>query len=270
MSRMTSNLLDEAIGIDDSTNLSPLVGRLLLVEDCVETSGAFVLHHLLKRAFSSPHSSNAVIFVAFSQSFVHYDRVLRKLGCNLAAQRDSHRFFFLDMLTVGCSGEKTSFFLLPDRSGKETDEGVLVGLYCKIQRAVSALIQENKSHVTIVIDDIPLLEVAANGSSNHVLDFLHYCHTLTSEIGCSIIALSHEDVYLDIERPLILQMEYLADVLIKVGPLATGIAKDVHGQLTVLNKPVGGLQENLRNRVHNFQFYIKENGTEFFYSGSRA
>lgn len=76
---MTSNLLDEAIGLDDSTSLSPLVGRLLLVEDCVETSGAFVLHHLLKRAFSSPHSSNAVIFIAFSQSFVHYDRVLRKL-----------------------------------------------------------------------------------------------------------------------------------------------------------------------------------------------
>lgn len=153
------------------------------------------------------------------------------------------------------------FFLLPDRSGKETDEGVLVGLYCKIQRAVNALIQENKRHVTIVIDDIPLLEVAANGSINHVLDFLHYCHTLTSEIvrpfkltdsyflhmflsysissihtlllpqGCSIIALNHEDVYVDIERPLILQMEHLADVLIKVGPLATGIAKDVHGQV---------------------------------------
>lgn len=151
-----------------------------------------------------------------------------------------------------------------DRGGKETDEGVLVGLYCKIQRAVSALVQENKRHVTIVIDDIPLLEVAANGSSNHVLDFLQYCHTLTSEIvrlftltsssvlhislsfsyprfmllllpqGCSIIALNHEDVYMDVERPLIVQMEYLADVLIKVGPLATGIAKDVHGQVPFL------------------------------------
>lgn len=73
-------------------------------------------------------------------------------------------------------------FLLPDRSGKETGEGVLVGLYCKIQRAVHALIQENKKHITIVIDDISLLEVAANGSSNHVLDFLHYCHTLLSEV----------------------------------------------------------------------------------------
>lgn len=79
MDRLTSNLLDEAIGFDDPTKPSPLIGRLLLVEDCVETSGAFVLHHLLKRAFSSRHSSNAVIFIAFSQSFVHYDRVIRKL-----------------------------------------------------------------------------------------------------------------------------------------------------------------------------------------------
>ena len=33
-------------------------------------------------------------------------------GCNLAAQRDSHRFFFLDMLTVGCSGEKTRYNII--------------------------------------------------------------------------------------------------------------------------------------------------------------
>lgn len=32
-----------------------------------------------------------------------------------------------------------------------------------------------------MIDDISLMEVAANGSPHHVLDFLHYCHTLISE-----------------------------------------------------------------------------------------
>lgn len=34
------------------------------------------------------------------------------------------------------------------------------------------------------------------------------------------------------ERPkFILQMEYLADILIKTEPLATGLAADVHGQV---------------------------------------
>ena len=32
-------------------------------------------------------------------------------------------------------------------------------------------------HVTIMIDDVSLMEVAAYGSSVHVVDFLHYCHT---------------------------------------------------------------------------------------------
>ena len=50
--------------------------------------------------------------------------------------------------------------------------------------------------------------------------------------GCSLVVLNHEDIYSSIERPaLILQMEYLADILIKAEPLATGLATDVHGQV---------------------------------------
>lgn len=32
-----------------------------------------------------------------------------------------------------------------------------------------------------MIDDVSLMDVAARGSTNLVLDFLHYCHTLVSE-----------------------------------------------------------------------------------------
>lgn len=50
--------------------------------------------------------------------------------------------------------------------------------------------------------------------------------------GCSLVALNHKDVYLSTnEATLILQLEYLADVVIKVEPLATGLATDVHGQV---------------------------------------
>lgn len=79
MNQWASNLLDEALGlVDDGTKPWALSGRVVQVEDCVETSGAFVIHHLLKRALAS-HSSNVVVFLALSQPFSHYDRVLRKL-----------------------------------------------------------------------------------------------------------------------------------------------------------------------------------------------
>lgn len=61
--------------------------------------------------------------------------------------------------------------------------------------------------------------------------FLFFIHLFLSQ-GCAFIALDHKDIYLNEERPaLILEMEYLADILVKAEPLATGLAKDVHGQV---------------------------------------
>ncbi|XP_024927109.3 elongator complex protein 6 [Ziziphus jujuba] len=246
------NLLDEALGT--------LKGGMVVVQDSVQTSASFVLHHLLKRSLSL-HSSDVVVFLAFSHPFSHYDRILRKLGCNLAVQRDKNRFFFFDMLMTE----------IADGDGEKTSGDGLVALYGKIQKVLSALPQELKKSVTIMIDDVSLMEVAAKCSTDHVLDFVHYCRALTSEIGCSLVVLDHEDIYLGTERPtFILQLEYLATVLIKAEPLATGLATDVHGQLTVLNRDVYDGQGIYRKKICNFQFKVKESSIEYFYPGSRT
>ena len=52
--------------------------RVVLVEDCVEAPGAFVLHLLLKRALAGG-SGDAAALLALAQPFSHYDRVLRKM-----------------------------------------------------------------------------------------------------------------------------------------------------------------------------------------------
>ncbi|KAF8397607.1 hypothetical protein HHK36_016527 [Tetracentron sinense] len=300
------NLLDEAFGFENQARVSP---RVLLIEDCVETSGAFVLHHLIKRALSLD-GSGVLLFVALAQPFSHYERILRKLmyniggnsksveqnvihsysmvyrvggftfsyplasellmvldvhwsGCNLVTQRDNNRLFFLDMLKLVC----------PDGDEKHNIEGGLVELYGKIQKTVevSALSEDSRNCITIMIDDISLMEVAANGSSNHVLDFLHYCYTLTSELGGSLVTLNHEDIYSSTLGPTpILHMEYIADIIIKAEPLATGLATDVHGQLTVVNKGIIVEHGSPRNRIRNFHFKVKENGIEYFYPGSQT
>ncbi|KAM7499209.1 hypothetical protein LguiA_023623 [Lonicera macranthoides] len=253
----TSNLVDEAMAMES--------GGVVLIEDCVETNGAFILHHLIKRHLSPPQSS-LLIFVAFAQPFSHYDRILRKMGCNLVVQRDNKRLLFLDMLMLEC----------PDGDGSKTCEVGLRALFGKIQKAVEVgALAESKGNITIMIDDISLMEVAAHGSSNHVLDFLQYCHTLTTQFGCSLVALNHKDVYLSRnEATLILQLEHLADVVIKVEPLATGLATDVHGQVTVINKG-RRIEDDERfgrsmNKLKNFHFRVKDNIVDYFYPGSRT
>lgn len=75
MSSNASNFLEEALEIGGGRTIG---GRVVLVEDCVETSGAFVLHHLMKRVLS-PESRGAVLLLAFAHPFSHYDRILRKM-----------------------------------------------------------------------------------------------------------------------------------------------------------------------------------------------
>lgn len=219
------NLLDQAIGtLIEDPYASRSGGSVVLIEDCVETSGAFVLHHLIKRSISPlpPHSSPVLlILVSFAHSFSHYDRILRKMGCNVVVQRDNKRFIFLDMRKLECPEA------MSDGDGGDAFEGGLVDLYGKIQKVVEVSI----------------------------------------DFGCSLAFLNHEDIYSSTERSnLILQMEYLADIVIKAEPLATGLAKDVHGQLTVMNK---------RNfdgwkKMSNFHFRVRENNVEYFYPGSRT
>ncbi|KAJ8766113.1 hypothetical protein K2173_020629 [Erythroxylum novogranatense] len=258
MDYRNSNLLDEALGLEDEE--CGLRGKVIAIQDCVETSGAFVFHQLIKRLLV-PNSSNAVVFLAFSRPFSHYDRILRKLGCNLAAQRDDGRFLFFDMLRLQ----------YPDKNEDKSSEDWLVAVFRKILQIVRAFPQNNKNYITIMIDDISLIEVAVHGSSGLVLDFLHYCQTLTSEFGCSLVTLNHADIYSSVENcAFLLQMEYLADVLVKIEPLVTGLAADVHGQLTVLNRGVSDGKGNLKTKTPNFRFKVKENVVEYFYPGSRT
>ncbi|RZC93223.1 hypothetical protein C5167_029297 [Papaver somniferum] len=140
------NLLDETL-----VHIPSSKGRVILIEDQVETKGAFVRHHLIKRSLSI-ESSEIVIFVALSKPFSHYYRILRKLGCSLVAQSENAKFIFIDMLKI-CT--------------------------------------------TVMMDDSSPFEVAAKGSSTYVLDFLHYCHTLTSE-NISLCGNPHFFLFIDI------------------------------------------------------------------------
>lgn len=61
-------------------------------------------------------------------------------------------------------------------------------MYGEIEKAVEIYSSlEGSRTITIMIDDISLIEVAANGLSNHVLDFLHYCYTLKAKYVSNFI-----------------------------------------------------------------------------------
>ncbi|KAM0875601.1 hypothetical protein ACQ4PT_036712 [Festuca glaucescens] len=226
--------------------------RVVVVEDCVDAPGAFVLHLLLKRALAGGGGGGAgTALLALAQPFSHYDRVLRKMGCNLSVHRKSERLHFFDLqafpgkqspkhlVSFPNHAKPESLISLLPNSGGTSGSGIadsLAQLYNGVRRTVEAnRAKESTGRFTVMIDDVSLLEVAANGSADDVLDFLHYCVTLTSEMNCSLVVLVHEDIYSSEDGVgLLLHLRYIADLVIRAAPLSTGLAADVHGQVRFL------------------------------------
>jgi hypothetical protein len=72
----TQGTMEEYGGGDLLSEAMGSAARVVVVEDCVEAPGAFVLHLLLKRALAG---GGAAAFLALAQPFTHYDRILRKM-----------------------------------------------------------------------------------------------------------------------------------------------------------------------------------------------
>lgn len=168
--------------------------------------------------------------------------------------------------------------LHPDYTGGKVTktENALFELYKSIHQKLQECISSEgkRGGVCIMIDDLSLLEIVAHGSEEHVLDFLHYCRILTSEQGCSLVLLSHQDIYASMDNSsFIRHLEYFADIVIGVEPLNSGLAADIHGQLTVFHRSnhedISNMGSGPRNMLHNFHFRVKENQVEYFLPGKQ-
>ncbi|BBN17090.1 elongator complex protein 6 [Marchantia polymorpha subsp. ruderalis] len=248
-------------------------GSMVLIKDCVACRGGFLLHYLLKRLLTSTNAR--VVMLGLSEPFSHYSRIARKQGCNLQSMRDSGRFLFVDQPLL-LSEQRTG----SDAGASATplSDNPLAAIYLKIKEAarggqVSDPSGDGAGQTCIMIDDASILDVIAGGSHNFVLDFLHYCRALTvGKQRCSLIVLTHRDVY---EEPpasfMSPQLEHAADTVITVEPLSTGLAVDVHGQVTVQHRTdqLEDVFSQVRTRVRlqKHQFRIMEGTVQFFLPG---
>ncbi|KAK8970743.1 Elongator complex protein 6 [Platanthera guangdongensis] len=256
-------------GADLQLSIYGVPGSTIGLRDCVWSVAATEFHLRLKEHLTG--GTYETVFLGLARVYNLYKRITKKengerwlMFSEKPAQKqgEQKRFHFFDILQME----------FPCESKKDSVEQGLVDLYSKIQSVVEVISSRDHSraHISILIDDLSILEIAAHGSMDHVLNFLHYCVTLTSEQNCSLVLLNHEDIYSDIEgRRLLSHLVYLADFIIKAEPLATGIAADVHGQLTVLKKGTSNNGHYSADKASNFHFQLKEHGVDLFFPGSR-
>ncbi|KAG1697292.1 hypothetical protein DVH05_016576 [Phytophthora capsici] len=184
-------------------------GQLVLLQDCVEANGAFLVHHFTSLFLKAGHR---VCFVASVNAIEHYAAVGRKLGVNFAA----------------CETKKQ--LKVVNWTEMETKEADWTRLFEELQSFTQ---EEQDAGVSIIVDDISPFKWRFGDTA--MLDFVRCCKTLTHEKNgtANVVLLAHSDTDLAISRPLSPTLADMATVVLSTKPLATGYSKDVHGTLEV-------------------------------------
>eukprot|EP00644_Phytophthora_capsici_P011918 jgi/Phyca11/543474/estExt2_Genewise1Plus.C_PHYCAscaffold_120227 len=179
-------------------------GQLVLLQDCVEANGAFLVHHFTSLFLKAGHR---VCFVATVNAIEH-----NAAGVNFAA----------------CETKKQ--LKVVNWTEMETMEADWTRLFEELQSFTQ---EEQDAGVSIIVDDISPFKWRFGDAA--MLDFVRCCKTLTHEKNgtANVVLLAHSDTDLAISRPLSPTLADMATVVLSTKPLATGYSKDVHGTLEV-------------------------------------
>ncbi|TDH71153.1 hypothetical protein CCR75_006588 [Bremia lactucae] len=186
-------------------------GQLVVLADCVEASGAFLVHHFTSLYLKAGHR---VCFVSSVNAPDHYAAVGRKLGVNFASYQTKKQLQVLDWTNLEIGSSRTDW----------------MPLFEKLQHFSN---ESEENAVSIVLDDVSTIKWWFGEAA--LLDFVRCCKTLTHEKngGANVVLLTHADTNLAIQRPLNPALADMATVVLTTQALTTGYSKDIHGTLLV-------------------------------------
>ncbi|KAL4172511.1 hypothetical protein KRP22_007675 [Phytophthora ramorum] len=253
--------------LGDSVTWSPTSaprGQLVLIQDCVEAGGEFLVHHFTSLFLKAGHR---VCFVASANDPQHYAAVGRKLVRSSTAGLGFMLMFFFWYRGVNfaaCERKKQLQVLDWTEVEADRDEGAWTVLFHKLKTFTSQEQEENVeiSGVSIVLDDVSALKWRFGDAA--VLDFARCCKTLTHEKNVRMVFFVlqklwiHADTDLPTSRPLSPALADMATMVLATKPLTTGCSKDIHGTLSVYHQNQGLVGNSLHEEPPAIPYKILE------------
>ncbi|KAM9308107.1 elongator complex protein 6 [Gastrophryne carolinensis] len=228
-----------------------------------KTDGSFLIHHFIS-TYLKGHCKVCVLGLA--QSFSHYNLIAQKLGVSLTGTRDQGQLVFLE----GLKSYKSLIFLEPSETEFQNplrflrDGSDLQPLYEFIRTALTPSAGEEWKCPVLIIDDVSLL-LSLGVTPLQILDFLHYCRaTVCYELQGSVVCLVRRDEEDEDSELLARSLCHQSGLILETEGLPTGYCKDVHGQLTVIQK------KEARRHSTIYQYKIQDKSVSFFAPGLSA
>ncbi|EGZ19325.1 hypothetical protein PHYSODRAFT_492247 [Phytophthora sojae] len=219
-------------------------GQLVLLEDCVEAGGGFLVHHFTSLFLKAGHR---VCLVASANTPEHY-----AAGVNFGTCQSKQQLQVLDWTKLEAGGDQ---------------ERGWTKLFDELRAFAD---QDGDTKVSFVLDDIGALKWTFGDAA--VLDFVRCCKTLTQKKNgaVNVVLLSHADTDLPGSRPLSSALADMATVVLTTKPLSTGYSKDIHGTLSVCRHSQGLGGSWLHEDSTAIPYKILESTVKCFHSGGEA
>ncbi|CDS09059.1 hypothetical protein LRAMOSA10419 [Lichtheimia ramosa] len=263
--------LDAALAFPN--NLLPSQSHIVIT-DCLNANANFLIHHFIGNQLKADRK---VILVGLSQIFNHYFHIGRKLGINLQAYKQSGLLCFIDGLThlnpyaqgspYPPAKTPTTPTSVLDTSSNDT-MGALKSFYDVIELQVSAAAKENR-HPLLVLDDASVL-LSSGFGLEAVQHFIQKLQVMMSRADGALVTVIHADEQgaEDPEQDAFCRLVMMnASHVLQVEALNSGLARDVHGQLSILHGAQQVLPNTSATVVQSMHFKIADNNVEFFAKG---
>ncbi|PVU97367.1 hypothetical protein BB561_000574 [Smittium simulii] len=271
----------------------PETGTLTVITDSIKADATFLLLHTLASSLKQTTNEETVILVSFEQIFVHYSRILRKMGSNVDALKLDGRLAFVDGLSelseltklkknhldtstnVSDAMKPNSFIKgLGDLNAADTVSALMqavLGCSYKIDNTTNN--KPARKIKGIFIHGLSVLVDIACGA-NIIRLFINILKTYLQENGGFLVILTNadQDIINESEAEddfvsLLTGILYQADLVFQVEPLISGYSTDVTGQISIASKPHYKAQISGPTVLH---YKTQDTKTVFFAPGQMA
>ncbi|XP_042330718.1 elongator complex protein 6 [Sceloporus undulatus] len=263
--------LNELLGV---TVEKPEQGKLTLL-CAAKTDASFLVHHFLSFYLKA---GCKVCFVAIVQSFSHYSLVAQKLGVSLTAAKERGQLVFLEGLKSSNNilfGEGQALDEVDPFQFISGDGSNLKDLYEYVQKALSPGAKDGTGvswkPPVLIVDNLGVL-LSLGVSLTDILDFIHYCRVgVNSQLKGNLVVLVHSsDDSEDEENELLAKsLRHQSNRILWAQGLATGYCKDVHGELTIIQRSSWETRAE-RDLSCVYQYKIQDKNVLFFARGMSA
>ncbi|KAI8394134.1 uncharacterized protein BYT42DRAFT_553506 [Radiomyces spectabilis] len=248
----------------------PPMRQHIVITDTVKSDANFLIHHFVGNQLKGDRH---VVLVGMAQIFNHYFLISRKLGINLQSYKQSGRFCFIDGLTHLTSYTDGTPYP-PARAptspadtlngSKIPQNACLRTFYDVIKRHVT-----DKQHPLLIIDDASIFMLSGFGIGP-VSMFINKLRVLMESVDGTLMTIIHADEE-GTEDPeqdaFVKSVLSTAHLVLQVQALGSGLARDVHGQLSIIHGPKCLPQAANQIIPQSLHYRILDNNAHFFAKG---